>query len=250
MDNVERFAAAIPTWGPRGQTLSAELAEPTARRHRGSQHGYLPADTIEPVVAYLQGIGVTPQLAAQMVGEGAGDPRGGFRQVLGHSRLRRDRLQRLADALESEFLYQVLDEDVWYDQVKVIHPAEWRPIYDIEVDEHHTFVAEDVVVQNCSSPFKTCEFDIMYGEGISREGSLLDVAADLGIVKKSGAWYTYEGEQLGQGRENAKTFLRENLELMIEISEKVRQQVGIGAAAPDVPLGQGAGDNEPIMLED
>jgi recombination protein RecA len=250
MDNVERFAAAIPTWGPRGQTLSAELAEPTARRHRGSQHGYLPADTIEPVVAYLQGIGVTPQLAAQMVGEGAGDPRGGFRQVLGHSRLRRDRLQRLADALESEFLYQVLDEDVWYDQVKVIHPAEWRPIYDIEVDEHHTFVAEDVVVQNCSSPFKTCEFDIMYGEGISREGSLLDVAADLGIVKKSGAWYTYEGEQLGQGRENAKTFLRENLELMIEISEKVRQQVGIGGAAPDVPLGQGAGDNEPIMLED
>jgi recombination protein RecA len=90
----------------------------------------------------------------------------------------------------------------------------------------------------------------MYGEGISREGSLLDVAADLGIVKKSGAWYTYEGEQLGQGRENAKTFLRENLELMIEISEKVRQQVGIGGAAPDVPLGQGAGDNEPIMLED
>ena len=56
-------------------------------------------------------------------------------------------------------------------------------------------------------PFKLAEFDIMYGNGISREGSLLDVAVELGIVKKSGAWYTYEGEQLGQGRENAKPFL-------------------------------------------
>ena len=67
----------------------------------------------------------------------------------------------------------------------------------------------------------------MYGKGISREGSLLDVAVDLGIVKKSGAWFTYEGEQLGQGRENAKQFLAENLDMMVEISEKVRQEVGI-----------------------
>src|SRR3982750_3460609 len=72
----------------------------------------------------------------------------------------------------------------------------------------------------------------MYGRGISREGSLLDVGVDLGIAKKSGAWYTYEGEQLGQGRENAKTFLSENLELMIEMSERVRQQGGIGGSAP------------------
>ena len=250
IDNVERFAEALPMWGPRGQVLIAELADPTRRRRRGSQRGYLPADQTGPVLTYLWGIGVTAQFAAQLIGDGAGDPRGGLRQVLGHSRLRRDRLTKLAEALDREFLWSALDEDVWYDQVKVIHPAEWRPIYDIEVDEHHTFVTEDVVVRNCSSPFKQAEFDIMYGEGISREGSLLDVAADLGIVKKSGAWYTYEGEQLGQGRENAKTFLRENLELMIEISEKVRQMVGIGGAAPDVPLGQGAGDDEPIMLEE
>ena len=59
------------------------------------------------------------------------------------------------------------------------------------------------------------------------EGSLLDVGVELGIVKKSGAWYTYEGEQLGQGRENAKTFLAENLDMMLEISEKIRQEVGI-----------------------
>ena len=68
----------------------------------------------------------------------------------------------------------------------------------------------------------------MYGKGISREGSLLDIGVDLGIVKKSGAWYTYEGEQLGQGRENAKAFLIENPEIMVEISERIRTQVGIG----------------------
>src|SRR6202034_3639457 len=87
-----------------------------------------------------------------------------------------------------------------------------------------------VVKNKCAAPFKQCEFDIMYSKGISREGSLLDVATEFGIVRKSGAWYTYEGEQIGQGRENAKTFLSENLEMMIEISEKVRQKVGVVAA--------------------
>ena len=87
-----------------------------------------------------------------------------------------------------------------------------------------------VVKNKVSPPFKQAEFDIMYGKGISREGSLLDVGVDLGIVKKSGAWFTYEGEQLGQGRENAKTFLAENIDLMLEISEKVRQAVGIDPA--------------------
>jgi recombination protein RecA len=84
-----------------------------------------------------------------------------------------------------------------------------------------------VVKNKVAPPFKQAEFDIMYGKGISREGSLLDVAVDLGIVKKAGAWFTYEGEQLGQGRENVKSFLAENLDLVIEISEKVRQAVGI-----------------------
>ena len=84
-----------------------------------------------------------------------------------------------------------------------------------------------VVKNKVAPPFKQAEFDIMYGKGISREGSLLDVGVDLGIVKKSGAWFTYEGEQLGQGRENAKTFLAENLDMMVEISEKIRQEVGI-----------------------
>ena len=80
-----------------------------------------------------------------------------------------------------------------------------------------------VVKNKCSAPFKQAEFDIMYGKGISREGSLLDVAVDLGFVKKSGAWFTYEGEQLGQGRENVKTFLIENPQLMAEIDDRVRE---------------------------
>ena len=81
-----------------------------------------------------------------------------------------------------------------------------------------------VVKNKVAPPFRQAEFDIMYGKGISREGSLLDIGVDLGIVKKSGAWYTYEGEQLGQGRENAKEFLAENPEIMVEISERIRSR--------------------------
>jgi recombination protein RecA len=84
-----------------------------------------------------------------------------------------------------------------------------------------------VVKNKTAPPFKQAEFDIMYGKGISREGSLLDVGVELGIVKKSGAWFTYEGEQLGQGRENVKNFLAENLDLMVEISEKIKAAVGL-----------------------
>jgi recombination protein RecA len=83
-----------------------------------------------------------------------------------------------------------------------------------------------VVKNKVAPPFKQAEFDIMYGKGISREGSLLDIGVDLGIVNKSGAWYTYEGEQLGQGKENSKNFLSENPELMFEIDNKIRLQVG------------------------
>ena len=101
-----------------------------------------------------------------------------------------------------------------------------------------------VVKNKVSPPFKQAEFDIMYGKGISREGSLLDVGVDLGIVKKSGAWFTYEGEQLGQGRENAKTFLAENIDLMLEISEKVRQAVGIDPSGAEIEGDDGDDDGE------
>jgi recombination protein RecA len=106
-----------------------------------------------------------------------------------------------------------------------------------------------VVKNKCAPPFKQAEFDIMYGKGISREGSLLDVGVDLGLVKKSGAWYTYDGEQLGQGRENAKQFLLEHPEVMVEISERIRSQLGIGAPAPADDKMTPA-DDLPITLDD
>ena len=84
-----------------------------------------------------------------------------------------------------------------------------------------------VVKNKVAPPFRQAEFDIMYGRGISREGSVLDIGVDLGLIKKSGAWYTYEGEQLGQGRENAKQFLTDNPEIMVEVSERIRVQVGV-----------------------
>jgi recombination protein RecA len=84
-----------------------------------------------------------------------------------------------------------------------------------------------VAKNKVAPPFKIAEFDIMYGKGISREGSLLDVGVDYDIVKKSGAWFTYEGEQLGQGRENAKQFLHDNVDMMVEIMEKIRVAAGI-----------------------
>jgi recombination protein RecA len=103
-----------------------------------------------------------------------------------------------------------------------------------------------VVKNKVSPPFRQAEFDIMYGQGISREGSLLDIAVELAIVKKSGAWFTYEGEQLGQGRENAKTFLAENPEIMVDISEKVKVTAGIGQTKPDE---FSPNDDAPISLD-
>jgi recombination protein RecA len=104
-----------------------------------------------------------------------------------------------------------------------------------------------VVKNKVAPPFRQAEFDIMYGKGISREGSLLDLSVDMGIVKKSGAWFTYEGEQLGQGRENAKAFLAENPEIMVEISDRVLQDAGLGEP-PEQPAFTPA-DEEPIELD-
>jgi recombination protein RecA len=107
-----------------------------------------------------------------------------------------------------------------------------------------------VVKNKVGSPFKQAEFDIMYGQGISREGSLLDVAVELEFVKKAGAWFTYEGEQLGQGRENVKNFLRENPQMMAEIDERVRESLA-KKAEPEVTeeLAVLDPDDAPITLD-
>ncbi len=97
-----------------------------------------------------------------------------------------------------------------------------------------------VVKNKVAPPFRQCEFDIMYGKGISKEGSLIDVGVDLEIVKKSGAWFTYEGDQLGQGRENARQFLAEHTDLRDEIERKVREAVGLTGFTED--------DDQPITI--
>ncbi|HWD55473.1 MAG TPA: recombinase RecA [Acidimicrobiales bacterium] len=106
-----------------------------------------------------------------------------------------------------------------------------------------------VVKNKCAAPFRQAEFDIMYGKGISREGSLLDVALELGFVKKSGAWFTYEGEQLGQGRENVKTFLSENPQLMAEIDDRVRAHLAPAEIDADLTEATLDPDNLPITLD-
>jgi recombination protein RecA len=112
-----------------------------------------------------------------------------------------------------------------------------------------------VVKNKCAPPFKSAEFDILYGIGISREGSLIDLGVEQGIVRKSGAWYTYEGDQLGQGKENARNFLHENEDTANEIEKRIKDKLGIGphldtddapsAPVPSIPAparaGNGAG---------
>ena len=96
-----------------------------------------------------------------------------------------------------------------------------------------------VVKNKVAPPFKQAEFDILYGEGISKEGCILDMAVDENIVNKSGAWYTYEGERLGQGRDAARQFLKENPPLSEEIENKVRAAIGL-LTDDDAPVGEPA----------
>jgi recombination protein RecA len=84
-----------------------------------------------------------------------------------------------------------------------------------------------VVKNKVAPPFRTAEVDIMYGEGISKEGEIIDIGAELDIIQKSGAWYSYNDERLGQGRENAKLYLKENPDIRMEIQQKIREHYGL-----------------------
>src|SRR5450432_2592844 len=99
-----------------------------------------------------------------------------------------------------------------------------------------------VVKNKVAPPFKTAEFDILYGQGISREGEVIDMGVEAKILEKSGSWYAYNGEKIGQGKDNAREFLRENVELAVEIENKVRAAVGI-------PLLPGAAEEAPAKLK-
>ncbi|SJZ55017.1 RecA protein [Marinactinospora thermotolerans DSM 45154] len=102
-----------------------------------------------------------------------------------------------------------------------------------------------VVKNKVAPPFKQAEFDILYGVGISREGGLIDLGVEQGIVRKSGAWYTYEGTQLGQGKENARTFLRENADLANEIEKKIKEKLGVRTAGDDTATSEAAPEPDP-----
>jgi len=94
-----------------------------------------------------------------------------------------------------------------------------------------------VVKNKMAPPFRQAEFDILYGEGISREGGLIDMGVEHGFVRKAGAWYTYEGDQLGQGKENARQFLKDNPDLADELEKKIKEMLGVGPRvdAPEAP---------------
>ena len=94
-----------------------------------------------------------------------------------------------------------------------------------------------IVKNKVSPPFKQAEFDILYGHGISREGGLIDMGVEHGFVRKAGAWYTYEGEQLGQGKENARAFLKDNPDMADEIERLIKEKLGVGPRREEVPEG-------------
>jgi len=102
-----------------------------------------------------------------------------------------------------------------------------------------------VVKNKLAPPFRQAEFDIVYGKGISKEGSLLDMGVAAEIVKKSGAWFTYEGDQLGQGRENARAFLTEHSDIALEIERRVREAVGLTAFGDDEVIEVEQAQSEP-----
>jgi len=84
------------------------------------------------------------------------------------------------------------------------------------------------VKNKMAPPFKTAELDILYGVGVSKEGGLIDLGVEQGIVRKAGAWYTYEGDQLGQGKENARNYLKENPDRANEIEKRIKEKLGVG----------------------
>ncbi|MDQ3450925.1 MAG: intein-containing recombinase RecA, partial [Actinomycetota bacterium] len=229
IENVSALGEALPSWGPRSGLLATQLANVDLPRHRGSQRMYLAAEMHAPVLAHLKSRRVTARSAAQLIGDIAGSPAGGMRQVLGSHRLRRDRVTRLADALDDAFLHEVLADQLAFSAVRSIRPGSPARTFDVEVADLHNLVAEDIVVHNCAAPFRQAEFDILYNHGISREGGLIDMGVEHGLVRKSGAWYTYEGDQLGQGKENARKFLLDNPDLSDEIEKRIKEKLGIGA---------------------
>src|SRR5690606_36740115 len=101
-----------------------------------------------------------------------------------------------------------------------------------------------VVKNKVAPPFKQAEFDIMYGAGISREGEIIDLGVQAGIVDKAGAWFSYSGTRIGQGKDNSREYLKEHPEMAFEIENRVREQLGVAAQVAANPVAQPQPDNE------
>ena len=101
-----------------------------------------------------------------------------------------------------------------------------------------------IVKNKVAPPFRQAEFDILYGEGISREGEVLEIGVNLGVLEKSGAWYIYNGDRLGQGKDNSRDFLKENPALAREIELKIREKAGVAAPVPAAAVETGNEDNK------
>ena len=97
-----------------------------------------------------------------------------------------------------------------------------------------------------SPPFKTAEFDILFGEGISREGEILELGVNHGVLEKSGAWYIYNGDRLGQGKDNSRDFLKENEPLAKEIEGKIREKAGVQKGAPAAEVAEDAPEDKKV----
>jgi recombination protein RecA len=205
-DNIEALAAAIPVWDPRSGGLASAMVE-------GSERSREPVPATTPLPEYLDRHGREIKLRV-----GSEDSRAQHRAHQVHAG---------ANAYDHESGFRAAN-DVGYSVVREVRPAQQARTFDIEVGQLHTFVADDVVVHNCAPPFRQAEFDLLYGKGISREGSLIDLGIEHGLLRKSGAWYTYESDQLGQGKENARAFLHDSPDIAEEIEKKIREKLGIG----------------------
>ena len=251
VDNVRAFAEAVPMWGPRGQVLVQALESATGR-HRGSQHGYL---SLERDGASAEHIsvqrGVSPSFVARVLevpaekaaaacarcsAHHATPPRSAERACRGARRRLPARRCWASRSVSSSVRRGAARRGRRGPSTsRSTSCTTWSPT---------TSSSTTARPRSNKQSSTSCT-----GTGISREGSLIDVGVEAGLVRKAGAWYTYEGDQLGQGKENARAFLRDNPDLANELEKRILEKLGVGPQV-DVPAEGEDLSDEPIGVDD